>query len=127
MDFITLDVNSVTVAPVASIEDILPHISEALSNHNDGESSPHTPSALALSDSSDHLHYLWRLPPDALVPTPDAALMLGQSPRTLEGWRRSHSKGQGNQGPAFVRSGQSVRYKVRAIRDYLDNREVGTG
>ena len=54
-------------------------------------------------------------PFDELLSTPAAAALLGLSPRTLEGWRRT------GEGPAFVRLGRRrVAYRRSALDRWLD-------
>jgi predicted DNA-binding transcriptional regulator AlpA len=52
---------------------------------------------------------------EELLTTPAAAALLGLSPRTLEGWRRT------GEGPAFVRLGRRrVAYRRSALDSWLD-------
>ncbi len=56
--------------------------------------------------------------PDALLFTGEAAYLLGQSPRTLDEWRRSGA------GPHFLRLGRvrAVRYRRRDLVEWMDGR-----
>ena len=53
-----------------------------------------------------------------LLTRPDAAELLDVRPATLGKWAAEGS------GPAFVRVGRSVRYRLGDLLDYLDRRTV---
>jgi len=49
-----------------------------------------------------------------------AAEVLAVKPRTMEGWRFR------GDGPPFIRVGRHVRYRVRDLHAWLDERTVGS-
>ena len=57
---------------------------------------------------------LLRLPDGAYANERETALLLGVMPRTLQCWR-----GEGK-GPAFVRLGRAVRYRLGDLRAFQD-------
>lgn len=139
MDFITLDASSVAFVPASSINKNLPHISEALSNHNDEKTIPHAPSivsnpadladllrtisALSPDTDPDSARALWTQPDDALASPEQAATMLCRSTATLENWRRARRK-DGGTGPAFMDNDRRPQYRVGSLRDYVKSCEI---
>ncbi|MER7795907.1 helix-turn-helix domain-containing protein [Microbacterium sp. NPDC096154] len=62
--------------------------------------------------------------PENLIPKydeDDVSAIFRVSVRTVQGWR---IKGGG---PAYVKIGDQVRYRLGALLDYLDERTVGRG
>lgn len=56
---------------------------------------------------------------DALLTEEQAADLLNLSKRTLEYWRH-----RGGGGPAFIRCGKSIRYRRRALIEWMEVRTV---
>jgi excisionase family DNA binding protein len=51
-----------------------------------------------------------------LIPTSEAADILGLQPNTLEKWRLS------GEGPTFVRVGRSIRYRRQDLAEWINGR-----
>jgi predicted DNA-binding transcriptional regulator AlpA len=60
------------------------------------------------------------LDPEALLTEEIAARLLSLSPRTLQTWRSE------KRGPAFVRMGRSVRYRLRVLLQWIDDHTCST-
>ena len=58
--------------------------------------------------------------PPAMLNTPDAAAYLGVQEPTLETWRCL------GRGPAFVKIGRLVRYRVADLDQYIESRRVNS-
>jgi hypothetical protein len=55
-----------------------------------------------------------------LIPTPEAADLLGVQPNTLEKWRLT------GEGPTFVRVGRNIRYRRQDLVDWIDGRRASS-
>ena len=55
------------------------------------------------------------LDPETLITEELAARVLSMSPRTLQTWRYEQ------RGPAFVRLGRSIRYRVCVLTQWIDD------
>ena len=58
---------------------------------------------------------------DPLITASDAAKLLNVALITLAVWRRSKIAG-----PAYVKVGKSVRYRLSAIQEFIDKNTVNT-
>ena len=57
---------------------------------------------------------------EVLVDTHVASTILKMAPNTLVAWRKQ------GRGPAFYRFGKAVRYAVRDLNEWADQRRCGT-
>jgi hypothetical protein len=64
------------------------------------------------------LSNIHNLPDEALVPEAGAAAFLAVDERTPAAWRLRR------QGPAFVRIGRAVRYRMADLRSWVASRRV---